>query len=32
VAQEYVPEGNWAGTDWQASDPVETVAMPVMVS
>jgi hypothetical protein len=32
VPQEFVPEGNWAGTDWQASGPVETVAIPVMVS
>jgi hypothetical protein len=32
VAQEFVPEGNWAGTNWQASGPVETVAIPVMVS
>jgi hypothetical protein len=32
VAQEYVPEGNWAGTNWQVSGPVETVAIPVMVS
>jgi hypothetical protein len=32
VTQEYVPEGNWAGTDWQASYLVETVAIPVMVS
>ena len=32
VTQEFVPEGNWAGTDWQTSDPVETVAIPVMVS
>jgi len=32
VAQEFVPEGNFAGTDWQKRDPVETVAIPVMVS
>jgi hypothetical protein len=32
VAEEYVPEGNWAGTDWQTSDPAETVAIPVMAS
>ena len=32
VAQEFVPEGNWAGTNWQASYLVETVAIPVMVS
>ncbi|HET7319696.1 MAG TPA: hypothetical protein VFK23_11215 [Nitrospirota bacterium] len=30
--QEFVPEGNWAGTDWQTSGPVEIVAIPVMVS
>jgi hypothetical protein len=32
VAQEFVPEGNWSGTDWQASYPAETVAIPVMIS
>jgi hypothetical protein len=32
VDQEFVPEGNWAGTDWQISGPVEIVAIPVMVS
>lgn len=32
LAQEFVPEGNYAGTNWQASGPVETVAIPVMVS
>ena len=32
MAQEFVPEGNWAGTDWQVRGPVETVAIPVMVS
>ena len=32
VAQEFVPEGNYAGTNWQESGPVETVAIPVMVS
>jgi len=32
LAQEFIPEGNHAGTNWQASGPVETVAMPVMVS
>ncbi len=26
--REFVPEGNWSGTDWQASDPVETGAIP----
>jgi hypothetical protein len=32
VTQEFVPEGNWGGTDWQVSHLVETVAMPVMVA
>jgi hypothetical protein len=32
VVQEFVPEGNWAGTDWQTSGPVEIVAIPVMVT
>jgi len=32
VPQEFVPEGNWAGTDWQVSNLAETVAIPVMVS
>ena len=32
VAEEFVPEGNWAGTNWQASGPIETVAMPVIIS
>ena len=32
VAQEFVPGGNWAGTDWQASDLAESGAIPVMVS
>jgi len=32
VTQEFVPDGNFAGTDWQASFLVETVAMPVIVS
>lgn len=27
-----VPEGNWAGTDWQTGGPIEIVAIPVMVS
>ena len=27
--QEFVPEGNWSGTDWQARGPVETCAIPV---
>lgn len=31
VAQEFVPEGNYAGTNWQASHLVEAVAIPVMV-
>ncbi len=26
--REFVPEGNWAGTDWQASGPVETGSLP----
>jgi hypothetical protein len=30
-AGEFVPEGNYAGTDWQAREPVETGAVPVMV-
>ena len=32
VDQEFVPEGNWAGTDWQTSGPGEIVAIPVMVT
>ena len=32
MAQEYVPEGNWAGTNWQASGLVETVMIPAMLS
>ena len=32
VTQEFVPDGNFAGTDWQASYPVETVAIPLMLS
>ena len=32
VAQEFVPEGNYAGTNWQASGPVETATLSVMVS
>jgi len=32
VDQEFVPEDNWSGTDWQTRGPVETVAIPVMVS
>jgi len=31
VAQEYVPEGNYAGTNWQASGPVEDATISVMV-
>lgn len=31
VAQEFVPEGNYAGTNWQASYLVEAVAIPLMV-
>jgi hypothetical protein len=30
--QEFVPEGNWSGTDWQARGPVETGAIPVTAS
>jgi len=32
VAQEFVPEGNYAGTNWQANGPVETATISVMVS
>jgi len=32
VAQEFVPEGNYAGTNWQASGRVETATISVMVS
>ena len=32
VSQEFVPEGNYAGTNWQASGPVESVTSSVMVS
>ncbi len=32
VTEEFVPEGNWAGTDWQGSYLVENVAIPVLVS
>jgi len=32
VTEEFVPEGNWAGTDWQTGGPVEIVAIPVMVT
>ena len=31
VPQEFVPEGNWAGTNWQASHLVEAVVISVMV-
>jgi hypothetical protein len=27
-AQEFVPEDNWSGTDWQTRGPVETGAIP----
>jgi len=30
-AVEFVPEGNWAGTDWQTRGPVETGAIPGIV-
>lgn len=29
---EFVPEGNWSGTDWQLSQPMETGAVPQTVS
>jgi hypothetical protein len=29
-ADEFVPEGNWAGTDWQVRGSVETGAIPEM--
>ena len=32
VAQEFVPEGNYAGTNWQANGPVETATISVKVS
>ena len=32
VTQEFVPEGNYAGTDWQVSYLAENVPIPVMVS
>ncbi len=32
VTQEYVPEGNWAGTDWQVGYLAENDAIPVTVS
>src|SRR5512143_870044 len=32
VALEFVPEENYAGTNWQAGSPLETFAIPVMVS
>ena len=32
VAQESVPEGNYAGTNWQANGPVETATISVVVS
>ena len=27
-SEEFVPEGNWSGTDWQAREPVETGSLP----
>ena len=30
-SQEFVPESNWSGTDWQGRGPVETGAIPVTV-
>ena len=32
ATQEFVPEGNWAGTDWQVSYLVKDAAIPVIVS
>jgi len=32
AGQEFVPEDNWSGTDWQARGPVETGAIPVTAS
>ena len=32
AGQEFVPEGNWSGTDWQTRGPVDTGAMPEMGS
>jgi hypothetical protein len=32
VASEFVPEGNFAGTDWQTSYQLGTGAIPVMIS
>jgi hypothetical protein len=31
AGQEFVPEDNWSGTDWQARGPVETGAIQVTV-
>ena len=31
-SQEFVPEDNWSGTDWQTRGPVETGAIPVTAS
>ena len=28
TGQEFVPENNWSGTDWQTRGPVETGAIP----
>jgi hypothetical protein len=28
LSQEFVPEGNWSGTDWQISGPAETGNLP----
>ena len=30
-SREFVPEGNWSGTDWQAREPVEAGAIPVTI-
>jgi hypothetical protein len=28
AGQEFIPEDNWSGTDWQTAGPVETGAIP----
>jgi hypothetical protein len=28
AGEEFVPEDNWSGTDWQTRGPVETGAIP----
>jgi len=32
VTEEFVPEGNYAGTNWQANGPAETATISVVVS